>query len=130
MSTKQTSRDDKAHSVAKRPARVPMSAALKLDYAKREGFRRSWELDDGSKLDIRVAAWWEFVKDENGNNITRSAGGGKDLYLMEIKEEYYQEDDDKFQAENDQIMRQIEQPSMDEYVPATQKSIIERKVEF
>lgn len=125
-------RGDKAQENSKRPARIPMSAGNKLQAPQREGYQRYWSIegpDHPGKLEQMQAAWWEFVLDEDGQKITRPAGKGNTHVLMEIKQEYYDQDMAAQQDRNiDATQKNIQTLGQDEYVPMGQKNVVEREI--
>lgn len=83
-------RDTSAHST-RRPARVMMgSADLVLTvpdrYLDKDKYHRFIADRDG-RIEKAKQAWYDFVVDENGVNITRSSKGTK-LYLMALDKTY------------------------------------------
>jgi hypothetical protein len=81
-----------------RPSRKPFgSMSLKLDYAQREGFHRHWFNDTPGRIDRAKEAGYEHVKGNDQKNVSRTVGtaeggGALTAYLMEIPEEWYQQD--------------------------------------
>lgn len=81
-----------------RPARVPFgSQRQKLAYAAREGFHRHWFNDVGGRIQQALAAGYTHVKDGSGKNVSHIGGsnphgGALTMFLMEIPEEWHQED--------------------------------------
>ena len=75
-----------------RAPRVRMSSGSKLSAPKRKGYQRYWQIDKPGLIDQMKDAYWEFVMDLDGRKRSVAAGGGGTLYLMEIKQEYYDED--------------------------------------
>lgn len=88
------SREDKAHGKDRAP-RVPMNTGdLSLtvpDGVIKEGMVARWFEDRPGRIDQAKAAYWDFVTDSNGSNITRHSGD-KLMYLMAIEKKYYDED--------------------------------------
>lgn len=95
-----------------RRQRVPLgSMRLKLTAPKRRGFHRRWIVDRANRLQEAQLAGYEFVRDEES---IEDAGMGRDsrvkqysgeeiLYLMEIPQAFYDEDQRAKQAEIDEI---------------------------
>ena len=81
-----------------RPARKPFGAMQqKLAYAQRENYHRHWFNDTGDRIHRATEAGYDHVKDNDGKNVSYVVGttdGGQPLraFLMEIPEEWYQED--------------------------------------
>lgn len=85
-----------AHKPKNRPPRVglnPNKLSLDATGYKREGYHLSWVKSDvAGKVDDMLAAWYDFVQDDEGNHIEKDAGRGVKLVLMEIEQKYYDED--------------------------------------
>lgn len=92
-----------------RSKRIPIGTLrFKLQTDSRDGYRRRWFNEEGNRLSQAIAGGYNFVEDDefeythediNNRNesissyVTRSTGsGGSKSYLMEIKEEYFIED--------------------------------------
>lgn len=81
-----------------RPARKPFgSMSLKLEYPQREGFHRHWFNDIPGRVSRALEAGYEHVKGLDGAPVKRvvgsaEGGGALTAYLMEIPEEWYQQD--------------------------------------
>lgn len=128
-------REDNAHS-AKRPARVrlndgtPMQDYFKSfhvpDYAYYSPVVKS--LDDLSPLKRMESAWWEFVKDEEGN-IVNFASHGLVHVLMRTKQKYYDEDMAVQQAKVDATEGLDQNLREGEYIPKGNDSVITTKIE-
>ena|SRR5579864_8182977 len=79
-------------------ARQPFgSQTQKLAYPPREGFHRHWFNDSPGRIDSAIAAGYTHVLDKEGKRVARpvgvnEAGGALLGYLMEIPEDWYQED--------------------------------------
>ena len=91
-----TARDTKAHAAAKRPARIPLGQGSKLglfdNYATDKSKHYYAFLDKPGELEGAQAAWYDFVKDANGEKIKIPAGNGLTHYLMAIPKKLYEED--------------------------------------
>ena len=115
-----------------RPPRVPMSAGNKLRAPAREGYQRYWTItgpDHPGVLEEMQAAWWEFVLDDDGEQITRPAGRGNTHVLMQIQQEYYDEDIAAQQRRNiDSTQKAVQAVGRDEYVPMGRNQVVEREV--
>jgi len=108
---------------SRRERRVPLGAPrLKLAVPDRNGYKRRWVNDDGGRLQEAQDGGYQFVTDstlhvghdvENGNSdmgsrVSRIVGktdGGEPLraFLMEIKQEWYDEDQAEKQKKVDEI---------------------------
>lgn len=88
-------REEGAHTNQKRPERIPLGQGSKLTVAKhllKPGYHAHWFIDRPGQLEGAKAAYYEFVRDENGQKITTPAGRGETHYLMHIEQRYYDED--------------------------------------
>ncbi len=68
-----------------------------MAYPKREGFHRHWFNDVKDRISRAQEAGYEHVKNSEGKNVqmvvgTAEGGGAMHGFLMEIPEEWYQED--------------------------------------
>jgi hypothetical protein len=100
----------------RRPERVPMGAGLKLDYRhKKEGFHYRWVQDRDGRLEMAVAAYYDFVM-EDGDKVTR-ASGPFTLYLMCIEERYYQEDQELKLKRTTDTLKKEQELGQGEYIP-------------
>jgi hypothetical protein len=90
-----------------RPSRKPFgSLEQKLAYEQRPGFHRHWFNDTGNRIARAQEAGYEHVKDNEGKNVSKLVGtaeGGGPLVgvLMEIPQEWYDEDMKMQQAQID-----------------------------
>ncbi len=88
-----------------RPKRIPLGTRNVLTAPKREGYTRRFVNDEGNRVQTFQAAGYEVVKErinvgdhkagketQIGKAVTPSVGGGTKAVLMEIKNEYYEED--------------------------------------
>lgn len=112
-------------------ARQPFgSTTQKLAYPARPGFHRHWFNDDPGRIDAALAAGYTHVLDKKGENVHKvvgvnTAGGPLEGYLMELPEEWYQEDMARQHAETEKIQDAIKRgavagsPGEDgRYIPA------------
>lgn len=100
---------------ARRKERVPLSAMkMKLDAPAREGFVRRWVNDDAGRIQDFERAGYACVEDQEihtdgeGSRVARRVGvqdNGDPLYafLMEQKQDWYNEDQATKQAELDKV---------------------------
>jgi len=89
------SREEKAHTPKKRADRIKLGQGTRLEIPacyKKKGFHYHWFIDRPGELEGAQAAWYEFLKDDNGNKITSPAGKGETHYAMYIDEETYKKD--------------------------------------
>lgn len=125
-----------------RQKRVPMGVSQpKLKADPREGYVRRWFNDSPGRLQAAQEAGYEFVKDNQSRDQdsrrkeragTREEGGVLHCYLMEIKEEFYREDQALKAVEIDKVDAAINRGSLtgaegenpkDFYVPDQGSSI-------
>lgn len=106
----------------KRGKRIPMARAKKLDIDPKPGYHRHWFIK--GNVAKAQAAYYDFVKDSEGCNVTRPAGNGEErLYLMEIKEEFYREDVELARQNiTDVLQQKVQNVDSGEYVPEGQES--------
>lgn len=92
------SREEIGHGVDRERVRVPMHGGdLKLSVARKyvsnPDYYYHWFYDgDGDRIRRAQDAAYDFVTDENGQNITKN-NGGKKLYLMALHKKFREEDD-------------------------------------
>lgn len=93
--------DDRLSSQPKRVSkdtRKPFgSTTQKLAYPPRSGFHRHWFNEEPGRIDSALGAGYTHVEDKEGKKVQRvvgvGAGGGPlNAFLMEIPEEWYEED--------------------------------------
>lgn len=88
----------------RRPARTPFGALdQKLAYPDRVGYHRHWFNAVAGRIDRALEAGYEHVKDNEGKNVNRvvgtaEGGGALHAFLMEIPQEWYEEDMAREQA--------------------------------
>jgi len=100
----------------KRKKRIPMGTRDRLRYPERKGYKRRVFNDDHDRIQRALDAGYEFVSgnhpggdpiagkpSQQGSKIMKEVGGGIKGYLMEIPEEFYEEDQ---KAKQDEIDRQ------------------------
>ncbi len=111
----------------KRHARIPMTGRDVLKAPPREGYYRRWlhDIHDGERIKRFQEAGYTIVLGDFdtgdtklgtakvGMPITRSAGGGKRIVLMEIKEEYHKEDEEAKQRKIDEIEKRMQRKKTD-----------------
>lgn len=103
-----------------RAKRVPLGVQrLKLQASQRPGFVRRWVNDDGARTQMALQGGYEFVRldgqattTDPGQAVSQIVGkteGGTPLraYLMEIREEWYAEDQATKQESIDATEKQI-----------------------
>ena len=112
------SRESNAHS-SKRPARVRMVAGQKLNFGKLvqdPNYAYRAFADKPGRLDSALAAYWEFVKTEDGESVKRPSGADT-MYLMRIEKKYFDEDQKLKQENIKNTLRKENVLEKDEYVP-------------
>lgn len=105
-----------------RPKRIPLGSTSKLKAPKREGFYRRFILDQDGRLEAALAAGYTPVTGDietadpsvntpapngAGSIVTAPAGRGRRLVLMELPEEFRQQDVDAKQKQVDEIEKSI-----------------------
>lgn len=104
----------------KRPVRKRVGTRNVLTAKKREGYQRRIVNIDGDNVEQMEGAGWTVVKDDTqigdtrtgdgsqmGSAVTKSVGGGVKAVLMEIKNEWYEEDQAEKAAEIDESERSM-----------------------
>lgn len=110
---------EEAREPTDRRERKPLSGfRLKLDAPSREGYQRRWINDTGNRLREAQEGGWTFVNDETALTASHTdtadtrvsviagrheAGGVMHAYLMEIPQEWYDEDQAAKEQELDEI---------------------------
>jgi hypothetical protein len=128
-----------------RSTRVPLGVARsKLSVPGREGYVRRWINDTEGRLANAESGGYQFVQDEklqvgqqDIDNVNRDLGArtsrvvdkttGQKAYLMEIKEEFYEEDQAAKVAAVEEVDRRIKTGKLEQvdesYVPDKGKGI-------
>ena len=96
--------DDRQGEGRKRRPLGTVEQRLRLEA--KDGFVRRFINDDRNRLELAQKGGWEFVTNDKGEKIQEVVGskeGGQPLYAfaMEIREDWYNEDQAKKQAELD-----------------------------
>lgn len=86
------------------------SQTQKLAYEPRAGYHRHWFNDLPGRIVQAQEAGYSFVEDKEGKKVHRvvgvdAAGGPLEAYLMEIPEEWYQED----MSRNEEATRKLDE---------------------
>lgn len=84
----------------------------KLAREPRTGFHQHWFNDVPGRVNLALDAGYEHVKDKDGKNVcavvgVAEMGGPLHAYLMEIPEEWWQEDMRRQELENEERMAPI-----------------------
>ncbi len=112
-------RSEDREPTAPRKNRRPLGGpSLKLDYHTREGYHRHWMNDHKNRLHDADQAGYEFVEENiagRQTRVSRRVGVHEDgspllAYLMEIRQEFYDEDAVLKQAHVDEIDAAILRP--------------------
>lgn len=88
----------------RKPARKPFSSVeLKLSYPERQGYHRHWFNDTNNRVSRALEAGYEHVTGNDGKRVSRvvgtaEGGGALHAFLMEIPQEWYEEDMAREQA--------------------------------
>ena len=112
------SREETAHSSG-RPERVSMSNMKKLEVPLsllEEGYYYRWFQDKDGRIGQAIAAYYEHVIDEQGNNYSR-ASGPYGLYLMRLPQKYRDEDNELKKQRVLDTLEQEAQIGHNEYAP-------------
>jgi hypothetical protein len=132
---KDLSREDRFEIATKkgRRARVPMHAQMKLGFptsVERKGdMHYCWAMDDGKgNLEKYEAAYYEFALNSAGGRESRQSGNGQLLYLMQIEEEYYQEDYAKEQEACIDTLSNKAALGANEYVPQGHSAVLSKNM--
>lgn len=129
-----SSRDNKAHAAKKRPQRIPLGQGSKLSLAEQytndKDFHYHLFLDKPGELEGAERAWYDFVKDDQGQNVKMPAGNGQNHYLMKIDKTLYHEDMANQQKLVTDTTRQkiAVNANAGEYSPEGHKSAITRDI--
>ena len=126
----QLSRAERAH-FAKRPPRISMASGSKLGISgemmtqiKAANRHPRWIQDRDGRLSQALAAYWEFVVDEFGNNVVRPSGPYK-MFLMCLEDQYYQEDKLlKAGKITDTLKSEHTHVGEGDYIPDDRKSVV------
>jgi hypothetical protein len=106
--------------LATRPKRTPVSGRNKLTAPTRKGYKRRFVNDEEDRIKVFEEGGWQIVRGdvpvgdksvsrENtmGSPVMKHVGSGKNAYLMEIKKEWYDEDQDAKQAKIQQTVNEM-----------------------
>ena len=102
-----------------RRRRIPLgTASLKMAYADRPGYHRHWMNDRSNRIHAAEQAGYTFVEafnDGRKEKVSRRVGSHEDgspmsAYLMEIRQEFYDEDQKAKQVRIDEIDDAIMRP--------------------
>ena len=114
------------------PQRVMPGQGNKLSVeTPREGFVRRWVTNVPGRLEEMQQYGYTFVENTGlganaldssdasamSTRVTRPAGGGNIYYLMEIREDWYQENQDYKQKQIDEIEKSMKPSGPNGYVP-------------
>lgn len=125
-------RDQKAHTPEGRPERVPFNQGSRLSVAKgiiAPGYHGHWFIDKPGELESAKAAYYEFVK-VKGKKYTTPAGNGFTHYLMQIEQEYFDQDMTKQQKMVTKTTRQAVKvkKGQGEYSPEGEELAVTREI--
>ena len=117
----------------KRPPRIPMGQGMNLDTTglelDRENFAYRYFYEDpnkGGRIARAQAAYWEFVVDTDGNQVTHPSGEGV-LKLMRLPIEYYDEDQELKRQRVRATLDQEAGIGSGQYVPDGKSAVITRE---
>jgi len=123
----QTDRIEEAHS-PNRPPRVPMSSTLKLKFGSvtdDPNYHFRVFSDRDGRIEQAKQAWYEHVKDGNGDNIVRHSGPYTQ-YLMKIKKKYWDADQLLKQKSLSAKIQEEQKLANDEYVPDGRHHVLQK----
>tara|TARA_R110000744_G_scaffold246942_1_gene363466 strand:- start:30391 stop:30795 length:405 start_codon:yes stop_codon:yes gene_type:complete len=125
----QQNRTQKAHEPKNRPERVPMGSTAKLGYPSSkmdtEQYQYRWFQDKEGRIDQAKQAWWEQVKEEDGE-IVRRASGAFPMFLMRIEKKYWEEDQQLKHQRVIATMQEEQKLSSDEYLPGDKHHVLQK----
>ena len=91
--------------LATRPKRTPVSNRNLLTSPTRKGYTRRFVNDEEDRVKVFEEGGWQIVRGDvpvgdksvtregsMGSPVTKHVGGGKKAYLMEIRDDWYNED--------------------------------------
>lgn len=127
-------RADKAHANRKRPERVPMGALRAyVDYPehlKDPDFFYYFVADVGGNIELRKAAGYDFVYNEDGSKYIRTGKDGVDMVLMRQPMEYRNEDLLLKREQSSAIVRAEQKLQPGEYLPEGRTSKMQKDSDF
>lgn len=88
------------------------SMEQRLAYAQRKGYHRHWFNEVPGRIDRALEAGYNFVNDTQGTRVNRvvgvaPAGGPLIAFLMEIPQDWYDQDQKREQEKVDQVDAEI-----------------------
>ena len=114
--------EKKATRATRDKKRIPIATRNVLKAAQKKDFHRRFFNDVEDRLEVAEAAGYRFVKgnvstgdklvgdgSKKGSCVTKQVGGGRTAYLMEIPQEYYDEDQKAKQDAINETERGLEQ---------------------
>lgn len=124
MKVGETKTNDVRKTATQPRKRIPLGTRNILTAPNKPGFVRRFVNDTGDRIETFKAAGWNVANDVNqvgdeklgrasmmGSSANPHVGGGQRAVLMEIPEEYYNEDKAKAQAEITQVENEIRRNS-------------------
>jgi len=112
----------------KRPARVPMGATLKLSFGSvcdDPKYHFHVFSDRDGRIQQSKQAWYEHVKDENGDNVTRHSGPFTQ-YLMKVEKKYWDKDQKLKQDRLSAKIQGEQKLAKDEYLPDGRHHVLQK----
>lgn len=124
-------RAEEAHE-AERPPRVPMGTTLKLEFGslcddKKYHFRVFSDRD--GRVEQAKQAWYEHVLDHTGNKVQRHKGPYVQ-YLMKIKKEYWDADQQLKQKKIVDTLQKEQVLEKGEYLPDDRHHALQKDEEY
>lgn len=124
----ETPREDKNKPV--RAKRIGMQQRKKLDYIYQDSkYYYRWMQDRDGRIQHAREAGYEFVTDENGQEIQRRSGPYS-LHLMRLPIQYRIEDEKAKQAKVIETIKHESKLKEDEYIPDGQKHVVQKNGDF
>ena len=111
-----------------RPSRKRPDIGNSLYAPQRQGYQRYWAIDRPGEIEKMEARDWTFVLNESGEKIRTPAGQGNWHYLMEIPQEWYNQDMEELAKRSSSYdVETNETLPANEYVPMGHQAVVTRK---
>ena len=129
-----STRDSKAHAPKNRPERIKLGQGSKLALANAYATDKTKHyhlfLDNPGELEGAQGAWYEFVKNVDGDKVKIPAGNGLTHYLMAIPKKLYDEDmADQQKLNTDTTRRNVQvNKAQGNYSPEGHDSVVTRDI--
>lgn len=123
----ETDRIEQAHS-PERPARVPMGTTLTLEFGSLvadENYHYHVFSDRGGRIAQAKQAWYEHVKDEQGDNVVRHKGPYTQ-FLMCVEKKYWDQDQELKQEALSARLGKEQELAKGEYLPDGRHHVLQK----